>query len=166
MPSWGPLLFISFTAGKSSTYFLAGLFLLSLICMSALYILDVKWSCSVVSDSLRPHRLEPTRLLCPWDFPGNSTGVDCHFLLQRIFPIQGSNPGLPHCRQTLYHLSHQEHTKKEGLEPVFWGDNSLSNETGRIIDQKDPWDKTDDKKKPTPGEVYIQGTKGTAQQHC
>ena len=32
--------------------------------------------------SLRPHRLQPTRLLCPWDFPGNSTGVDCHFLLQ------------------------------------------------------------------------------------
>ena len=39
--------------------------------------------------------------------PGNSTGVDCHFLLQRIFPTQGSNPGLTHCRQTLYHLSHQ-----------------------------------------------------------
>ena len=42
------------------------------------------------------------------DFPGNSTGVDCHFLLQGIFPTQGSNPGLPHCRQTLFHLSHQE----------------------------------------------------------
>ena len=46
-------------------------------------------------------------LLCPWDFPGKSTGVGCHFLLQRIFPTQGLNPGLPHCRQTLYHLSHQ-----------------------------------------------------------
>ena len=34
-------------------------------------------------------------------------GVVCHFLLQRIFPTQGSNLGLPHCRQTLYHLSHQ-----------------------------------------------------------
>ena len=33
-----------------------------------------------MSDSLRPHGLQPTRLLCPWDFPGNSTGVDCHFL--------------------------------------------------------------------------------------
>ena len=33
--------------------------------------------------------------------------MDCHFLLQGIFPTQGSNPGLPHCRQTLYHLSHQ-----------------------------------------------------------
>ena len=40
-------------------------------------------------------------------FPGKSTGVDCHFLLQRIFPTQGSNPGLPHCRQMLYRLSHQ-----------------------------------------------------------
>ena len=35
------------------------------------------------------------------------TGVDCHFLLQGIFPTQGLNLGLPHCRQTLYHLSHQ-----------------------------------------------------------
>ena len=57
--------------------------------------------------ALRPHGLYPTRLLCPWDFPGNSTGVDCHFLLQGIFPNQGLNPGLPHCRPTLYHLSHQ-----------------------------------------------------------
>ena len=36
----------------------------------------------------QPHGLQPTRLLCPWDFPGNSTGVDSHFLLQRIFPTQ------------------------------------------------------------------------------
>ena len=43
----------------------------------------------------------------PWDFPGKNTGVVCHFLLQGIFPIQGSNPGLLHCRQILYHLSHQ-----------------------------------------------------------
>ena len=51
--------------------------------------------------------LQPTRLLHPWDFPGKSTGVGCHCLLQRIFPTQGSNPGLPHCRQSLYHLIHQ-----------------------------------------------------------
>ena len=36
-----------------------------------------------------------------------STGVGCHFLLQGIFLTQGSNPGLPHCRQMLYRLSHQ-----------------------------------------------------------
>ena len=41
-----------------------------------------KWSRSVVSDSLRPHGLQPTRLLRPWDFPGRSTGVGCHCLLQ------------------------------------------------------------------------------------
>ena len=46
-------------------------------------------------------------LLCPWDFPGKSTGVGCHFLLQRIFSTQGLNLGLPHCRQTLYCLSYQ-----------------------------------------------------------
>ena len=40
-----------------------------------------KWSRSVVSDSWRPHGLQPTRLLCPWDFPGKSTGVGCHCLL-------------------------------------------------------------------------------------
>ena len=41
-----------------------------------------KWSRSVVSDSSWPHGLQPTRLLCPWDFPGKSTGVGCHCLLQ------------------------------------------------------------------------------------
>ena len=41
-----------------------------------------KWSRSVVSDSLQPHGLQPTRLLHPWDFPGKSTGVGCHCLLR------------------------------------------------------------------------------------
>ena len=36
---------------------------------------------SVMSDSVRPHGLQPSRLLCPWDSPGKSTGVGCHFLL-------------------------------------------------------------------------------------
>ena len=66
-----------------------------------------KWSHSVVSNSLRPHGLQLTRLLHPWGFPGKSTEVGCYFLLQRIFPTQGLNPGLPHCRQMLYHLNHQ-----------------------------------------------------------
>ena len=51
---------------------------------------------------LWPHGFYPTRLLCPWDFPGKNTGVGCHFLLQRIFPTQGSNPGCLHCRWILY----------------------------------------------------------------
>ena len=64
-------------------------------------------SCSVVSDSLKPHGLQPARLLCPWDSPGKNNGVGFHFLLQRIFLTQGSNLGLPHCRQILCSLSHQ-----------------------------------------------------------
>ena len=42
----------------------------------------------------------------PWNSPGQNTGVGSLFLLQGIFTTQGSNPGLPHCRQILYHLSH------------------------------------------------------------
>ena len=62
---------------------------------------------SVVSNSLHPCELYPTRLLCPWNSPGKNTGVGCHFLFQGIFPTQGLNPSLLHCRQTLYHVSHQ-----------------------------------------------------------
>ena len=62
---------------------------------------DVTQSCLTLCNPM------DTRLLCPWDFLGKSTGVDCHFLLQEIFPTQGLNPGLLHCRQMLYHLSHQ-----------------------------------------------------------
>ena len=65
-------------------------------------------SFSVVSDSLRPHGLWPMRFPHPWSFPGKNTGVGCHFLLQGIFPIQGSNPGLLPPRQMFCCLSHQE----------------------------------------------------------
>ena len=44
-----------------------------------------KWSRSVVSDSSRPHGLQPTRLPHPWDFPGKNTGVGCHCLLLAIY---------------------------------------------------------------------------------
>ena len=56
----------------------------------------------VVSNSLRPHGLKPTRLFCPWDSPGKNAGAGCHFLLQKIFPTQGSNLHLLHllCWQT------------------------------------------------------------------
>ena len=43
-------------------------------------------------------------LLCPWDSPGKNIGVGSYSLLQGVFPTQGWNPGLPHCRQILYHL--------------------------------------------------------------
>ena len=58
-----------------------------------------------MSDSVRSHGLQ--QLLSPWDFPGKSTGVGCHFLLQGIFLTQGLKPGLLHCRQMLYPLSCQ-----------------------------------------------------------
>ena len=47
------------------------------------------------------HGLAIMQLLRPWDSPSKNTGVGCHFLLQGIFPIQGSNPGFPHWRQML-----------------------------------------------------------------
>ena len=62
---------------------------------------------SVMSDSLRPHGLQPARLPCSWDSPGKNTGVGSHSLLQWIFLIQGLNPSLLQCRQILFCLSHQ-----------------------------------------------------------
>ena len=59
-----------------------------------------------------PTDLQPTRLLCPWSSPGKNTGVGCHSLLQRLFPTQGLNPSLPHCRQVLYHLKPQRSPKQ------------------------------------------------------
>ena len=63
---------------------------------------DETESRSVVSDSLRPHELYTS-----WNSPGRNTGVGSLSLLQGTFPTQGSNPGLPHCRQILYQLSYQ-----------------------------------------------------------
>ena len=63
---------------------------------------DSSESRSVVSDSLWPHRL-----YSPWNSPGQNTGVGRLSLLQGIFPTQGSNPGLPHCRRILCWLSHK-----------------------------------------------------------
>ena len=53
-------------------------------------------SCSVMSHSLRPHGLQPTRLLSSRDLPGKNTGVGCHFLLQGIFLTQRRNLCLLH----------------------------------------------------------------------
>ena len=54
-------------------------------------------------DSLQPHGLYSS-----WNSPGQNTGAGSLSLLQKILPTQGFNPGLLHCRQILYHLSHQE----------------------------------------------------------
>ena len=59
-------------------------------------------NCSVMSDSLQPHRLNS-----PQNSPDQSSGVDSISLLQGIFPTQESNQGLLHYRQILYQLSYQ-----------------------------------------------------------
>ena len=76
---------------------------------------QIKLSCNTspsVTSNFCCHETEPrklqTLLTYPWNSLGKDTGMDCHFLLQGIFLTQGSNPGLLHCRQILYHLSHQE----------------------------------------------------------
>ena len=63
---------------------------------------------------LQPHGLQPTRFLCPWDFPAKNTGVDCHFLLQGIFLTQDSNSGIePSCLHCKFHSDCLEfHNKK------------------------------------------------------
>ena len=66
------------------------------------------YSCSIESHSVMSDSLWPHGLYSPRNSPGQNTGVGCHSLHQGIFPTQGSNPGLPHCRQIIYQLSHQE----------------------------------------------------------
>ena len=83
-------------------------------------------SCSVVSDSLWPHGP-----YSPWNSPGQNTGVHRLFLLQEIFPTQGSNPGLPHCRWILYQLSYKESPILEWVAyPFSSGSSQPRNWTG------------------------------------
>ena len=79
-------------------------------CQRVLTVLPIQTYCYCLAAKscptlLQPHGRQPTRLLCPWDFPGKNIGVDCHFPLQGIFPKQGSSPHLLHCRHSLP-LSH------------------------------------------------------------
>ena len=65
---------------------------------------EVAQSCPILCDLMD---YSPPGSSVHGDSPeGKTTGVGCHAFVQGIFPTQGSNPGLPHCRQTLYHLSH------------------------------------------------------------
>ena len=67
-------------------------------CLSGLIMLLL--SRSVVSDSVRPHRRQPTRLCCPWDSPGKNTGVGCHFLQsQKLYG--GQERGRVHHKEIL-----------------------------------------------------------------
>ena len=86
-----------------------------------------------MSDSLRPHGLQPARLLCPWDSSGKNAGVGYHFLLQGIFLAQGSNPSLLHCRQTTFWATGKPPRSKvnwckTGIWfSIYWEDNFFKN---------------------------------------
>ena len=92
-----------------------------------------------MSDSLQPHGLQPIRLLCSWDFLGKNTGAGCHFLLQRIFPTQGSNPCLLdflHWQGNSLPLSHLGSPKVGKGAPRFEPGTSLNIYNLSIIPQK------------------------------
>ena len=72
------------------------------------YVQRLACACSVMFNSLQPHGLQPTRLLCTWNFPDKNTGMGCHFLLQGIFPTQGWN----------LHLFCLQHQQADSLSPV------------------------------------------------
>ena len=74
---------------------------------------------------------DPMDCSLPRNFPGKSTGVGCHFLLQEIFPTQGSNQGLPHCRQILSIWATRETLKL--CSPVSGLENSTDSIVHRII---------------------------------
>ena len=82
---------------------------------------------SVTSTLFRPHGLHPARLLYLWNFPGKNAGLGCCFLLQWIFPTQGSNP----------HLLYLLHWQVDSLplappgKPNMWPD--MGNELPRLI---------------------------------
>ena len=82
-------------------------------------------ACQVMSKFLWPHRLQPSRLLCPWDFSGKNPGVGCHAFLQEIFPTQGWN----------LHLLHQQvdslPTEPLGSPKVY---------RGRVKNSKENWE--------------------------
>ena len=76
-----------------------------------------------MSNSSWPHGLQLVRGLCPWNSPGQNTGVGSRSLLQRIFPTQGSNPGLLHCRWILFTIritGKPKNIEVGSLSPLQW----------------------------------------------
>ena len=74
------------------------------------FTVDIITGCVLVAQSC-PTLCDP--MVCPWNSPHKNTGVGCHSLLQGIFPTRGLNPGLLHCRRTLYPLSHEGSREKQ-----------------------------------------------------
>ena len=95
---------------------------------------------SAVSDSLRPHGL-----FIPWNSPGQNTGVGSLSLLQGILSAQVSNPGLPHCRQIHYQLSHKGSGQSyqsniwASETPVLWPPHAKSWLIGKDSDGGRDW---------------------------
>ena len=93
-----------------------------------------------MSDSLRPYGLYPTRFLCPSDSPGKNIGVDCHFLLQGIFPTQGLNlclSQLLHWQVYCLPLSHLRNPSHSLWPPPLCGSHSQKTwEWGRLVGEE------------------------------
>ena len=103
-------------------------------------VMSVAQSCLTLCN---PMDYSPARLLCPWGSPGKNTGVGCPSLLQEVFPTQGSNPGLSHCRQILYCLSHQgSPPPKETCVEVYSMGAPQGNLTGCVLTIMDTQDLT------------------------
>ena len=102
------LSFLHLFSWLGSSFFLVLWSILLFVCITLYFskhiLKDMKWSesRSVTSDSLQLHGL-----YSPWNSSGQNTGVGSHFLHQGLFPTQGSNPDLLHCRQILYQLSYK-----------------------------------------------------------
>ena len=83
----------------------------------------------------RVRLFQPRGLYSPWNFPGQNTGVGSLSLLQGIFPNQGLNPDLPHCRRILYQLSHKRSLRilEWVAHPFSSGSSQPRNPTRRIL---------------------------------
>ena len=102
------LILKSFQFSLLSVTLVIGFVMCSLYYVEVMLPLCAVLSRSVMSESLRPHGLcSPPGSSVHGDSSGKNTGASCHTLLQGIFPTQGLNIGLPHCRWILYYLSHQ-----------------------------------------------------------
>ena len=75
---------------------------------------------SVMSDSVRPHRQQPTRLLCPWDCPGKNTGVGCHFFLQCMHVCMPSPFSCVRLCVTIWTAAHQAPLSTGFSRQEYW----------------------------------------------
>ena len=128
--------FSSFPASRQPFYFLPSIpcdFMTFLGCVCVCVCVCVcihtcvpvhEHSHSVMSNSLQPRGLQSARPICPWNFPGKNAGVGCHFLLQGIFPTQGSNPCLLCLLQwqgdILYHCTRACNLSEIAVYTLIW----------------------------------------------